>query len=215
MIHRSRVLTLVFHVLATLAAFAQDEEDAVLVYGRIRDHVTKEPLSDAFIVVSSELGIQDTVAVDDTAGYGFELPYDDRFTLRYGAPGRVTKLLTIDTRNIPEEEREGGHGMNVDMTLFTPLPGRDYSFMEDPIGAASYNPADSALAWDTLVTARMRAAIERSFLPPDTTAGPAPEVEDAEAKATDLLVIIAVVLFVVVSAGITIGLLFFFKSRRS
>jgi hypothetical protein len=50
--------------------------------------------------------------------------------------------------------------MNVDITLFKNLPGLDLPIMAQPMGMASYSPADSSLVWDLEHTERMRADIQ-------------------------------------------------------
>ncbi|MCB0794756.1 MAG: hypothetical protein KDB88_08470, partial [Flavobacteriales bacterium] len=63
--------------------------------------------------------------------------------------------------NIPEEERVGGHGMNVEMTLFNELPGIDFSVLDKPIGKAKFDPANNEVTWDLEYTNGIRNEIAR------------------------------------------------------
>ena len=218
MMVRSRSACFLFASLFAVAAQAQDDaEDDVRIEGRIRDYFSSAPITDAYVAVRSANGIDDTVAVNDTAGYGFEVPYDDLYQLRYCAPGKVTKWITIDTRNIPPEEQEGGHGMHVDMTLFDARPGRDYSFMEQPMGVARYSAKDSAVTWDMAITERMKVRIDSvmrdSSMSRTQATGPTASRPNGGIGLTELL-LIAFILFVFLSGGIVIGLVLFFRRKK-
>jgi hypothetical protein len=73
----------------------------------------------------------------------------------------VSKNVTINTSSIPEEERQGGMGMNVEMTLFQELPGVDFKLLQQPIGKSKYDPATKNLAWDLAYTAQIQAEMSR------------------------------------------------------
>lgn len=151
---RSR--TLLCALLACTAVLAQDD---VLIFGRIQDHFTREPIPDARVVVSTELGVRDTVSVDTNGTYGIHVSYDRLWQLRYEAPGRVSKRIMVDARRIPPAEREGGHGMNIDLRLFLAQPGKDYSAMEGPISIARYVDSTGNIEWDLAMAERMRTVI--------------------------------------------------------
>jgi hypothetical protein len=144
-------------LLATPGAWAQDE---VLVYGTIKDHATMDTLTSAQVVIASERGVRDTVRQDGKGGYEFYLPYDRLWQLRYEAPGRVTKLIAIDTRRVPAGDREGGHGMNIDMKLFPALLGKDYTLLKEPMSIARYVDSIANFGWDLEMAERMRTRID-------------------------------------------------------
>jgi hypothetical protein len=86
--------------------------------------------------------------------------YDHQWQLWYGAPGRVTKRVAIDARGIPEEERVGGHGMDIEMKLFPTEPGKDYSVLQDPMSIARYVDPTGNIEWDVVMVERMKRLIE-------------------------------------------------------
>ena len=148
--------------------FAQaSAQDDILLYGTITDYISGMPLQDARVVVASEASKRDTLFADSTGSYSIHVDYDHQWQLWYEAPGRVTKRVAIDARGIPEEDREGGHGMDIGMTLFLAEPGKDYSVLQDPMGIARYVDPTGNIEWDMAMVERMKRLIEP--LLPDTT----------------------------------------------
>lgn len=143
-----------------LAALAQQGVDNVMVHGTVKDYVTRLPLPGAEVVIYQD-EVRVFQALTDSLGrYETFLEFDHTYKLWYMQAGKVTKHVVVDTRGIPVPDRAGGYGMNVDITLFKNLPGLDLPIMAQPMGMASYSPADSSLVWDLEHTERMRADIQ-------------------------------------------------------
>ncbi len=151
-----RTAVLICAVVIAQGVYAQDE---VLVYGTITDHYTRSPLLEGRVVVASERGIRDTMPTGPDGTYELYLLYGRMWQLRYEAPGRVTKLIAIDTRRIPPAEQEGGHGMKVDVRLFRAEPGKDYSALKDPMSIARYVDSTRNIEWDLAMAERMNERI--------------------------------------------------------
>lgn len=214
---RRAIALLPIILLASIAQAQGQRDNNVEIYGRIRAYGTNAVLSDAYIAIASMKGIGDTISMTDTTGYDFFLPYDDVCQLRFCAPERVCKSIVIDTRGVPASEREDGHGMEVNMTLFDARPGRDYAFMEQPIGIARYSAKDSTLTWDMAVTERMRARIDSMMRDSATTSvhttQPSAPKQNGGIGLTEL-VLIALVLLVFLSGGITVALVLYFRRKK-
>ena len=146
-------------VLAVLPVSAQ--VDNVYVYGTVKDHSTAKKL-DGVVITVFKNGAKLTEVVTNASGkYEVNLDYGADYKLVYGRSDLVNKNITIDTRNIPEEERLGGHGMNIEMTLFSQLPGVDFSILDNPIGKAKYDGATGEVTWDLEYTNQIRNEIAR------------------------------------------------------
>lgn len=191
-------------------AQAQDE---IYVYGHIRRYENRASIPNARVLLFPSEGTTDTILANDTGYYECHLDYL-YWTLVFESPGLISKTVVIDGLDVPEQEREGGHGMNVDMTLFAPMPGRDFSFLEEPIGVARYSPVDSSLVWDPVVTDSMRALVQREMQ--DTIAPRsmehATEEQDARRTGTGNALKYAL-LFLLCTAVITGALLFLTRDR--
>jgi hypothetical protein len=99
------------------------------------------------------------VPTNASGKYEVNLDYGADYKIMVSKSGFVGKNINIDTRNIPEEERLGGHGMNIDFSMLTDLPGIDYSVLNEPFGKAAYT--NGTFTWDIDYTNRMRDAQAR------------------------------------------------------
>ncbi len=151
-----RVAAIVLLLIPAVSTFGQDD---IMVFGTIKDQIMGVPVSDGRVVVASERGVRDTALVDSAGTYEFHLDYGRLWQMRYEAPGRVTKLIAIDSRNIPAEERVGGHGMNVNMSLFIEEPGKDYAAFKEPMSIARYVDSLGNFGWDLAMAQRMNERI--------------------------------------------------------
>lgn len=135
--------------------------DNVYVYGTVKDYVSSKKLDGITVTVFKNGGKLAEVVTNASGKYEFNLDYGSDYKLVYSKAGMVSKNISIDTKNIPEEERVGGHGMNVEMTLFAELPGIDFSVLQQPIGKAKFDPTTKEVTWDLQYTEQVRAEIQR------------------------------------------------------
>ncbi len=156
-----RLRAILLPVLLFAPFLLQAQVDNVYVYGTVKDYTTAKKL-DAVTVAVYKNGVKLTETVTSANGkYEFNLDYGSDFKIVYSKAGIVSKFINIDTRNIPEEERAGGHGMNVEMTLFNELPGVDFSILQQPIGKAKYDAASGDVTWDLQYTDQIRSELAR------------------------------------------------------
>jgi hypothetical protein len=153
--------TLLLLVPALLAMPLWAQLDNVMVYGTVKDMSTAKKLDGVTITVFKN-GSKLMDAMSNASGkYEVSLDYGAEFKVQCSKPGFIGKNITIDTRNIPEEERLGGHGMNIDFTMMAEIQGVDYSILNEPFGKAKYVSASGNFEWDMEYTARMRDAQAR------------------------------------------------------
>lgn len=145
------MVTLVF----VLSMFGQDN---VFVYGSMKDLSTARKIPNGMVVVYKNGGKLTEIAANGSGKFEVNLDYSAEYKLQWEAPGYVGKNITIDTRNVPEEDRMGGHGMNVDITLLGELPGVDFSILEQPFGKAKYTASEANFMWDMDYTEQMKSA---------------------------------------------------------
>ncbi|MBL8001737.1 MAG: carboxypeptidase regulatory-like domain-containing protein, partial [Flavobacteriales bacterium] len=117
---KTRLLWTVLAVCLSTLLFGQ--VDNVYVYGTVKDYISAKKLDGVTVSVFKNGQKLAETTTNASGKYEFNLDYGSDYKIVYGKGGMVAKNITIDTRNIPEEERVGGHGMNVEMTLFNELP---------------------------------------------------------------------------------------------
>lgn len=145
-----------------------DSLPTVNIFGYVREHWTRAKIVGAEVSIrrDEEQAPSAVLRTDAFGFYAYAFAYDTVYHLTYSYADRVTKTVTLDLRNIPVADREGGFGSNVDVHLFPPIPGEDLSFLDQPMGRMRYNPALQNVEWDMAITApiqeRLNAILERA-----------------------------------------------------
>ncbi|MCB0766068.1 MAG: hypothetical protein KDB95_02545 [Flavobacteriales bacterium] len=133
--------------------------DNVMIYGTVKDLTSSKKMDGVSVVVFKNGAKLIEVPTNASGKYEVNLDYGADYKILVAKSGFVGKNITIDTRNVPEEERQGGHGMNIDFSIMSDLPGIDYSVLNEPFGMAKYT--GGTFTWDLEYTNRMRDAQAR------------------------------------------------------
>ncbi|MCB0763169.1 MAG: carboxypeptidase regulatory-like domain-containing protein [Flavobacteriales bacterium] len=89
--------------LSTLTA----QVDNVMVYGTVKDMSTAKKLDGVTVTVFKNGAKLVDVVTNASGKYEVNLDYGADFKVMCSKPGFVGKNISIDTRNVPEEERQG------------------------------------------------------------------------------------------------------------
>jgi hypothetical protein len=146
-------------LLSVLPSVAQ--LDVVTVFGTVKDNLSAKKLEGVTITVYKNGAKLLEVQTNASGKYEVNLDYGSDYKVMCAKTGFVGKNITIDTRNVPEEDRAGGHGMNIDFTMMVEIKGVDYSILNEPFGKAKFVGAAGNFEWDMEYTARMRDAQAR------------------------------------------------------
>lgn len=146
-------------LLVALMGPARAQVDNVMIYGTVKDLTSSKKLDGVTVTVFKNGSKLIEVPTNASGKYEVNLDYGADYKVMVSKSGFVGKNISIDTRNVPEEERQGGHGMNIDFSILTDLPGIDYSILNEPFGKANYT--SGTFAWDMEYTNRMRDAQAR------------------------------------------------------
>ncbi|MDX9749574.1 MAG: hypothetical protein RBT71_00635 [Flavobacteriales bacterium] len=136
-------------------------QDVVYIFGTVKDYFSSKKLDNVTVTVYKDGGLLTEVRASGSGKYELNLDYGADYKLIYSRPGMVSKIIAMDTRNVPEEERLGGHGFNLEMTLFNDMPGVDFSVLQQPIGKAKYDMAKAEVTWDLAYTEQIRNEVNR------------------------------------------------------
>ncbi|MDQ3100593.1 MAG: hypothetical protein M3R08_04345, partial [Bacteroidota bacterium] len=132
-----------------------------MVYGTVKDLSTAKKLDGVTVSVYKDGAKLVDVLTNASGKYELNLDYGADYKVVVGKGSYIGKNITIDTRNVPEEERQGGHGMNIDFTMMSEIQGVDYSILLEPFGKSKYEKATGTFEWDHEYTNRMRDAVAR------------------------------------------------------
>ncbi|HEY0978344.1 MAG TPA: hypothetical protein VGE21_12805 [Flavobacteriales bacterium] len=141
-----------------------DAAEGTVLMGNVNDQWDQRPLEGVWVSIIGNDGTERHVLTDIYGFYAVVLPYDDRYTIRFGRQDRVTKTVVVDNSGIPDEARVNGFRAQVDIRLFAPLTGEDLAFLEEPIGRAQYDPLSGTLAWDIALTSSIMQRLDAILL---------------------------------------------------
>jgi hypothetical protein len=149
---------------ALLSHSFYSQNEIAHVFGQLKDQNTKKKLEGVTVQVFKDGMVFDTYNAGTTGKYDFKLPLGFTYDIKFSKSGEyLAKVIRIDTRNIPEEDRYGGFDMNVDGTLFPYRQGFNTDLLREPLAKASYNPSEDGLSFDFAYSEQKAKEIEAEF----------------------------------------------------
>ena len=140
------------------------QNDIAHVFGQLKDQTTKKKLEGVIVQVFKDGMVFDTYNAGTTGKYDFKLPLGFTYDIKFSKGGEyLAKVIRIDTRNIPEEDRYGGFDMNVDGTLFPYRQGFNTDLLREPLAKANYNPSEDGLTFDFAYSEQKAKEIDAEF----------------------------------------------------
>lgn len=149
---------------ALMSTIGLSQNDIAHVFGQLKDQNTKKKLEGVTVQVFKDGMVFDTYNAGTTGKYDFKLPLGFTYDIKFSKSGEyLAKVIRIDTRNIPEEDRYGGFDMNVDGTLFPYRQGFNTDLLREPLAKASYNPSEDGLSFDFAYSEQKAKEIDAEF----------------------------------------------------
>jgi hypothetical protein len=150
-------------LVSSLTASGQNEEIRIKSQGAIIDKDSDKKLDGVQIIVFKN-GAQERVFEAGTAGkFDFTLPLGYSYDLKFSRADYVTKIIRVDTRNIPAEDRAGGFLMEFESSLFKYVDGFNTDILKEPMGKAAFNSQTNYVTFDFDYTAEMNKKIDAEF----------------------------------------------------
>ncbi len=146
-------------ILLPVVSYGQDDLN---VHGVVSDAMTSSKLSDVTVTVKKNGATYDSYTTRANGKYEFYLDCDSRYEFDFEKPGFVNRTIIIDAKNIPEEVIGAGIIMPTDMSMYEiteAMKDQDLSVFDQPIGKASYDPAEADLIWDFAHTNKVKSDI--------------------------------------------------------
>jgi len=126
----------------------QSQNEVVHIYGQLRDDVSKKKLDGVKVSVFKDGSMADNIDTGTSGKYDLTLKLGHVYDIKFFKEGCLPKIIRLDTRNIPEEERYGGFDMMVPGTLFPEKEGFNTHILKEPVAIAKYLPNDDGLRFD-------------------------------------------------------------------
>ncbi len=124
------------------------QKEIAHVYGQLKDEVTKKRLDDVVVMVFKDGTLKDNINTGTSGKYDIELELGYTYDIKFSKAGFLQKIIRIDSRNIPEEERYGGFQFPMDGTLFPEREGFNTDLLKEPLALIKYDPQNDGLNYD-------------------------------------------------------------------
>ncbi len=142
----TRILLTIACIFSLSVAFSQADE--VLVYGTVKNERSGKKMEGVQVALIQDGKQINTFSTPINGRFEFFMQYDHSYDIKFIKDGYVTKFITIDTRNVPIDDKVGGQGFDLDMSLFEVVEGVNFDILKQPIGIAKYSPTAHGIAFD-------------------------------------------------------------------
>ena len=159
---------LFWSALLTFLAFnnfisAQAEEIRIKSKKAICDSETNTKLDGVQVIVFKN-GAQEKVYDAGSSGkFDFNLPLGYSYDLKFSRADYVTKIMRVDTRNIPAEDRSTPFQVDMEPSLFKYVEGFNTDILKEPMGKAAFDSQTNYITFDFAYTESMKKKIEDEF----------------------------------------------------
>jgi len=117
------------------------------------------PYSQVVIFQNNELYVSFYGGKDGS--YSFFLPLGFEYEIRYGNSTFVNKKLALDATQIDEDDKP--RNIRMDVALFKPVEGADFSILNEPYARLIYDPELDAVRSDEEYSRKRKPEIDRSI----------------------------------------------------
>ncbi|MFK7757442.1 MAG: hypothetical protein AB8B53_10975 [Flavobacteriales bacterium] len=131
-----KILLLTIGILLSTFLWAQDD---FYIHGTVKQESTNQKMDNVEVQVFQDGKLLDSYATSGNSKYEFQVSLGHLYLFKFSKSGFVNKSVEVNTKNIPEEDQEGGFKLNMDMTLFEYVEGFNESIMDEPLGKAGYD----------------------------------------------------------------------------
>ena len=154
------LLSLSVIVLSFCAPSSAIAQRKLLIDGTLT--VGSQKLNNATVTIFKDGQKVDAVTTKSNGKFEVELELEHLFMLVFGKEGLVSKKIEVDTRGIPEEEKETANLYygKWKVELFEESLGLNTSILKQPIGKVSYNPTYMQFANDDKYTKSIRKQLD-------------------------------------------------------
>ena len=159
------LLTLLFSSILFLSSslFAQDETIRIKSNAPIIDRETNLVLDGVKITVLKDGKKENVIDLGTSGKFDFTLPLGYSYDFKFSRKEYVAKIMRIDTRNIPSEDRAGGFQIDFEGSLFKYVKGFNKRILKEPMGRAQFDPMTNSISFDFDYTASMQKKIDEEF----------------------------------------------------
>jgi hypothetical protein len=162
---RNSLLILLFSSILFLSSslFAQNETIRIKSKDPIVDINSNKKIEGVSITIFKD-GKKENVINTGTSGkFDFSLVLGYSYDLEFSQEKYLSKIIRIDTRDIPKEEMEGGYQIEFDFSLYKYVDGFNLEILREPTLRAYFDPVMKFISFDFDYADSMNKKIEEEF----------------------------------------------------
>ena len=141
------------------------DNNHILIYGKVLEIIPQEmkeiPGESVQVMIYQEDELYVAFNTDDKGKYEFNLPVEHNYTIVFGTENYVAKRVTIDAHAL--SDRKTGHAVKLDMGIFKPVEGVDFSFLEAPIASFYFQQEVGQIAPDEDYSFKMAKQMRKCY----------------------------------------------------
>ncbi|MCZ2248221.1 MAG: carboxypeptidase regulatory-like domain-containing protein, partial [Bacteroidia bacterium] len=151
-------------VIATSSILAQSTDGWGLeLSGKVVDDANGKDLEGVLITLFQDKTEINKLTTVSNGAFSFRIPADNEYTLVFSKNGYTSKILSINTMNVPKEISDKTSVFNyrgAKVYLFEVIPDLDVSILEQPIGKIYFDPSSKNFDYDKQYTKSIKTKVE-------------------------------------------------------
>ncbi len=165
----------IFLICITIIAFAVpktvfSQADLIVINGLVKDEKTNKLLAGVAISKIRNGELVETVTTGVNGRFIMNLEFDNNYDIKFDKSGYIGKFINIDATAVPDENKVGGIGFDLNMNLFEEVEGVNFDILKQPVGKAKYDAESGDIGFDYEYTrsmlskiAALRRALEKKY----------------------------------------------------
>jgi tetratricopeptide (TPR) repeat protein len=193
MLKRNAIKNLSLLCLAILAfalpKTAYSQADLIVINGLVKDEKTNKLLAGVAVSKVQNGELVETVTTGVNGRFIMNLEFDNNYDIKFSKSGYIAKFINIDATAVPDENKVGGIGFDLNMNLFEEVEGVNFDILKQPVGKAKYDAESGDIAFDYEYTrsmlskiAALRRALEKKYKEEEEKLLADQKAAEAEAK---------------------------------
>lgn len=139
------------------------QKDVLYIFGQLKEKENKKRLDGVQVIVYKDGGQFDIYNSGTSGKYEFTLPLGFVYDIKFSKTDYLSKIVRIDTRNIPEEDKAGGFEADIAGELFKAPEGFNTDLLKDPMALAAFDNQTNSISFDFDYTEKRQKAIDAEF----------------------------------------------------
>ena len=162
---RNSLLTLLFSSLLFISNTLSAQNNSIRIKSNssIVDAESNKTIKGVSITIFKDGEKENVLNTGNSGKFDFTLALGYTYDLEFSQEKYLTKIIRINTRNIPAEDMEAGFQIEFEFSLYKYVAGFNLDILKEPIAKACFDPMTNYISFDFDYTNSMNKKIEEEF----------------------------------------------------